>query len=257
MAKKSIAKESNFVKVQASPEIIIFQDGEDFLTTSVDIANNFNKRHDHVIATIDELRNSLQKDVPYFRESDYINERGKNYKMYKITRDGFSLLVMGFTGKKALVWKLKYIEAFNKMEALVRTNLKRRVSESYQQARISGKKIRLEETDAIKLFVEYATNQGSTKAKMYYCNVTQMTNKALFYLVEGMAKPNNLREVLDTFQLFQVSVADRLVSDTMKGCMAKGMYYKDIYKECASKVNQLAATIGKTTIPQQQLTLVS
>lgn len=51
-----------------------------------------------------------------FIESQYINERGRTYKAYEMTRDGFSLLVMGFTGKKALDWKLKYIDAFNLME---------------------------------------------------------------------------------------------------------------------------------------------
>ncbi|MBN1469453.1 MAG: Rha family transcriptional regulator [Fusobacteriaceae bacterium] len=53
----------------------------------------------------------------FFIESSYTNlQNKKQYKMYKITRDGLSLLVMGFTGQKALEWKLKYIEAFNYME---------------------------------------------------------------------------------------------------------------------------------------------
>ncbi len=142
------------------------------------------------------------------------------------------------------------------MEVLVRISLERKATESYQQARISGKRLRLEETDTIKEFVEYATKQGSTQAKMHYVNVTKMTNQALFYLIEGMAKPNNLREVLDTFQLFQVSVADKLVSDTMRQCMTKNMHYKEIYQECAAKVRQLACTIGKTAIPQYQQSLL-
>lgn len=44
----------------------------------------------------------------------------KSYKCYELTRDGFCLLVMGFTGQKALEWKLKYIEAFNQMEQQLR-----------------------------------------------------------------------------------------------------------------------------------------
>ena len=51
-----------------------------------------------------------------FIESSYKAGTGKKYKEYLLTRDGFSLLVMGFTGSRALEWKLKYIEAFNKME---------------------------------------------------------------------------------------------------------------------------------------------
>ena len=51
----------------------------------------------------------------FYQETTYQN-RGKDYKEYLMNRDGFSLLAMGFTGKKALQWKLKYIEAFNEME---------------------------------------------------------------------------------------------------------------------------------------------
>lgn len=54
-----------------------------------------------------------------FVESSYLN-RGKKYLEYLVTRDGFSLLAMGFTGTKALKWKIKYIEAFNKMEEMLR-----------------------------------------------------------------------------------------------------------------------------------------
>ena len=53
-------------------------------------------------------------------ESEYTTERGRKYKEYLLTKDGFSLLVMGFTGSRALEWKLKYIEAFNKMEQAIK-----------------------------------------------------------------------------------------------------------------------------------------
>ena len=58
---------------------------------------------------------------PLFIESKYQHPQNKQYyKEYLLTRDGFSLLVMGFTGAKALQWKLKYIEAFNKMEQYIK-----------------------------------------------------------------------------------------------------------------------------------------
>ena len=83
---------------------------------SVEVARHFEK---HVLQTIHDLaaENSAAKNM--FIESTYEN-RGKQYPQYLITRDGFSLLVMGFTGKKALEWKLKYIEAFNKMETALK-----------------------------------------------------------------------------------------------------------------------------------------
>lgn len=63
-----------------------------------------------------KLKSEILKTETLFIKSFYINERGRKYTEYKLTRDGFSLLVMGFTGQKALKWKLDYIEAFNEME---------------------------------------------------------------------------------------------------------------------------------------------
>ncbi len=83
--------------------------------SSLQVAEDFGKKHKDVLRAIENLaaQNCATKSL-YF-ESTYEN-RGKNYKCYDITRDGFSLLVMGFTGKEALDWKLRYIEAFNRME---------------------------------------------------------------------------------------------------------------------------------------------
>lgn len=85
---------------------------------SREIANNFEKNHRDVLESIDQLSKGVaEKSADLFIESNYQHEQNKQvYREYLLTRDGFSLLVMGFTGQKALEWKLKYIEAFNKME---------------------------------------------------------------------------------------------------------------------------------------------
>ncbi|MDE6665304.1 MAG: Rha family transcriptional regulator, partial [Ruminococcus sp.] len=96
--------------------------------SSLQVAKDFGKQHKDVIKSIENLlretsaknfanlttENSAVKS--FFIESTYADSYGRCQKCYDITRDGFSLLVMGFTGKKALEWKLKYIEAFNSME---------------------------------------------------------------------------------------------------------------------------------------------
>jgi Rha family phage regulatory protein len=84
------------------------------MTTSLNVSEMFGKRHDHVIR---DIRTLIAKGVPNFGESSYINQQNREMPMFLMDRDGFSLLVMGFTGNKALAWKLKYIEAFNRMEA--------------------------------------------------------------------------------------------------------------------------------------------
>lgn len=90
-------------------------DGE-LVVTSRQVAVDFDKRHSDVIEKIEELIKTENSVMTMFIESSYKAGTGKTYKEYLITRDGFSLLVMGFTGSRALQWKLKYIEAFNKME---------------------------------------------------------------------------------------------------------------------------------------------
>jgi len=86
--------------------------------SSREVARNFEKRHDNVLKDIDDLIKGSPQNLGYlFIESEYEHEQNKQiYREYLLTRDGFTLLAMGFTGQKALNWKLKYIEAFNKME---------------------------------------------------------------------------------------------------------------------------------------------
>lgn len=99
--------------------ITINQNGQP-VASSRDIAEHFEKRHDHVVRDID----AFSKDVPNFGEMFFSVEipdsYGRPQRAYLMNRDGFSLLVMGFTGKSALEWKLKYIDAFNRMEAQIK-----------------------------------------------------------------------------------------------------------------------------------------
>jgi anti-repressor protein len=87
------------------------------ITTSRMIAETFNKRHDHVLRDIDNIRKDVPNFGEMFHETETQDSYGRQQRIYEITRDGFSLLAMGFTGSDAMEWKLKYLEAFNKMEA--------------------------------------------------------------------------------------------------------------------------------------------
>lgn len=87
-------------------------------TTSLQIAEVFEKKHSHIIRDIERLLKELPEDFngSNFGLVEYKDAKGELRPMYKLTRDAFTLLAMGFTGKKALAFKLKYIEAFNAME---------------------------------------------------------------------------------------------------------------------------------------------
>jgi Rha family phage regulatory protein len=90
------------------------------VTTSQNIAQSFEKRHDHVLRDIDALKDAPNFGEMFF-ETDAPDTYGRPQRTYLMNRDGFSLLAMGFTGDKALEWKIKYIRAFNSMEAEMNT----------------------------------------------------------------------------------------------------------------------------------------
>ena len=91
------------------------------VTTSRQVAENFRKQHKHVLASIQKLTSAqfsadVSKINEMFFEATEPDTYGRKQKIYYMNRDGFSLLVMGFTGRKAIEWKVKYIQAFNQME---------------------------------------------------------------------------------------------------------------------------------------------
>lgn len=100
--------------------------------TSREIAENFDKRHDKLTSEIERKYGEYivdEKECPrnggnlLFIRSTYIHpQNNQEYKQYLLTRDGFSLLVMGFTGTQYLQWKLDYIKAFNNMENYINSN---------------------------------------------------------------------------------------------------------------------------------------
>lgn len=116
--------------IQENPQALVTSYNGVLVADSLEVSDRFGKSHKNVLRTIDSLitevatQNCVTNAEPesYFIPSEYQN-RGKNYKKYLLTRDGFSLLVMGFTGPAALHWKLLYIEAFNKMEQALRSNV--------------------------------------------------------------------------------------------------------------------------------------
>ena len=87
------------------------------VVSSREVARNFEKEHNDTKKRIRELEKDMgEKSHNYFLLTEYKDSMNRTQEEYLLTRNGFSLLAMSFTGQKALQWKLKYIEAFNKME---------------------------------------------------------------------------------------------------------------------------------------------
>lgn len=144
--------------IQNNPQALVKSVNGVMVADSLQVADSFGKQHSHVLRAIENLITSLSAEEAavsdeewmyekiagssqskiglagdaqpnfglsekYFIPDAYSDKQGKERKHYWLTRDGFSLLVMGFTGPAALHWKLLYIEAFNKMEEALRSKV--------------------------------------------------------------------------------------------------------------------------------------
>ena len=100
-------------------DLVFKGQNDQVVTTSLKVAEVFEKEHKHVLDAVRRLMRSAENSavIQMFQESAYLDEQGKERPMFIMNRDGFTLLAMGFNGKKALEFKIAYIDAFNKMEA--------------------------------------------------------------------------------------------------------------------------------------------
>ena len=112
--------------------VLSTQNGEP-VASSREIAKCFGKEHKHVLAAIRQILVAENSATKFFHEATF-EYRGQKFPEYLMNRDGFSLLAMGFTGKEAVQWKLKYIAAFNAMEKQLAEQHKCR--QTLQDARI-------------------------------------------------------------------------------------------------------------------------
>lgn len=122
--------------------------------SSREIAERFDKRHNDVVKVIESKIHILTTENfvvnTYFIESSFLHN-GNEYKEFLLTRDGFSFIAMGFTGSKADIWRLRYIEAFNKMENEIKRMNQPQGEEFLAQAVIYAQKcIEEKETQLIK-----------------------------------------------------------------------------------------------------------
>lgn len=100
--------------------IVIEQRNGLLMASSREVAHNFGKLHKNVLQSIKNLECSPEFNRLNFQPVEYLDAKGEARTEYGMTRDGFTFLVMGFTGKEAAAWKERYIAAFNAMEARLR-----------------------------------------------------------------------------------------------------------------------------------------
>ena len=206
-------------------------ENEQVVTDSRKVAETFGKDHNHVMRDIRDIiektgspiLDSENSATRFFYETTYEN-RGKQYPMYLMNRDGVSCLVMGFTGKKANDWKWQYINAFNQMEKIIRE----RQSQSWIESRSVGKLSRKAETDVLKQLVEYAKQQGSEHADMLYMTYSKLANKTA-----GVTD----RETATTQQLMNLSFVENIILNMVQDGIQQELPYKEIYRNVKDRLS--------------------
>ncbi|WP_086989700.1 Rha family transcriptional regulator [Levilactobacillus brevis] len=121
-------------------ELVIMKDKQ-AVTSSLQVAESFNKNHQHVLRSIDGLKKDVSNFGQMFIETNLPDSYGRNRRGYYMNRDGFTLLAMGFTGSKALQFKLQYIDAFNEMEQQVKFQVPATLPEALRLAADQAEKI--------------------------------------------------------------------------------------------------------------------
>ena len=203
------------------------------VVTSLDVAETFEKEHKHVLEDIRRICENLStaEISALFYESEYIASNGKKNPLYLMNRDGFTLLVMGYTGEKAMRFKLSYINQFNQMESL----LKRKMLE-----REKGIAVRQALTKALQQSTENERMHGhaySTYTDLVYRSVFGKSAKQLREEL-GISKKDNLRDCFNTEELQMIQNAEMLVSSLM----GYGWGYSDIKDFIENKsLNKIAA----------------
>jgi Rha family phage regulatory protein len=227
---------------------MIIMHGSNATTTSLRVAEKFGKRHDDVLKAIRVLLAEMPPEgLRNFAEIFVEDSYGRKQPAYEMSRDGFSLLAMGFTGKKALQWKLKFLEGFNLMEQA----LLRQQNLSWQETRSTGKQTRRMFTDTIAEFVEYVRTQDSQHSDQYFRHYTRM-----IYHTMGIDQPTvsrgTVRDFLDLFELNMINGAELICMGVIRAGMAAGTYYKAIFQTAKTAVIGFASTVH----PARQIAMV-
>jgi len=180
------------------------------VVNSLDVADTFEKEHRNVLKDIRELKCSDEFRLLNFEQSDYTNEQNHRQPMYYMTKDGFTLLVMGYTGEKAMKFKEAYIKQFKAMEKL-----------------LTGKLIEREKGIAIRQALTKAIQQSTENERMHghaYSTYTNAIYKRIFGKdaaqvreYYGIGKKDNIRDFFSEETLKSVQNMEMLVSGLI-GC---------------------------------------
>lgn len=229
--------------------VVFIKDQSTFVGTW-DLSMGFDHPHPYLKKIIEKYKDEFSKlGFVGFKNTRMTGKKGGQIEEYYLNeQQSIFLMTLVRNNEKTVRFKRQLSDEFTHQRKLIMNMSLHLQNPEWLQKREEGKIERNNETDVIKLFVEYATNQGSKSAKMYYMNITKMKNDALFCLEYLGQKFDNLRDVLNTRSLNTLLCADMIVSKALKEGMDKMMNYKDIYQYAKDKILNFASCIGRTPI---------
>lgn len=222
----------------------------DIFTTSRIIA----EKTDNSIYSVNKLVATHKKHLEEFGVIRFEVEKpkknskgGRPTETYFLNEQQTTLLLTFMRNSDVVIeFKKKLVQEFFKMKNALSVAYVRKSNEEWKELRQVGKVARIDNTHTIQRFIEYAIEQGSQSAKMYYSNISSMENKALFIL-EGKFK--NVRDLMTGQQLMIISNADMIVTQAIEYGMKEKMHYKDIYKLAKNRIEIFASIMPKTPVP--------
>lgn len=229
-------------------EVEIYED--EARTGSFLLAQGLEREHKIVLDLIRKYQSDFE-DFSVLKKRKLNSTGGRAANEYMLDEDQFMFLgtllrnttkVVAF--KKAIV--LQFKEARTRLEHFKN----HQQQPEYSITRDAGKIVRRQTTDVMQEFVEYAKEQGSENAEMYYSNITKMLNGLLF-IVNGKFK--NIRDTLTVQQLMTVSSAEQIIDRGLKDGMSRKKYYKEVYKDVRTRVETFAELHGQSEVISKQL----
>lgn len=214
----------------------LIQIEKEFRVDSRLLANHLDTRHRTILENIDKYVDELKSinPLPFQTEKGIALATGgfaKATRYALLSEDQcYFVLTLMRNNDKVVALKLKLVKAFR--------DARKQITDR-DIARIEGKKVRRDETDAIKELVDYATAQGSEHANFYYANITKMTNDVL-----GIDK--GMRDTLDKRQLSVLSMIEIAIRIAIHDGLRSELTYKQIFALCKDRIKELKPLLSLT-----------
>jgi len=229
--------------------LVVVDHGEPW-TASLLIAQKFKKRHDNVLRAIEKLECSDEFRRLNFEEADYLDDQGKPRPMCRISRDGFSFLAMGFTGREAATWKERFIAAFRHMERELRRIAENKALPNWQQARQLGTADRRDLTDAVKALCKRAHERGdsTTPLGLWEISATKVVTGALFDN-EHAERITAIQDRLTVRQLQRLALAESVYANVIAAHLESDIHHRSVNAEAKRAVVAFAGMTGGKEVP--------